>query len=102
MTYPGGTDGTGVQGLQSFIREHRQKEFVANVSRKLLAYALNRSLQLSDEPVVDRMQDRAAANGYRFSSLIETIITSPQFLNKRAAEPPAATESESKPRKAKT
>ncbi len=86
VTYPGGTTGTGVQGLQSFIREHRQKEFVANISRKLLAYAVNRSLQLSDEPIIERMQARAAATDYRFSSLVEIIVTSPQFLNKRAPD----------------
>ncbi len=83
VTYPGGTHGTGFEGLQTFIREHRQKEFVDNLSHKLLAYALNRSLQLSDESIVERMETRLAANQYRFSSLFETIVTSPQFLNKR-------------------
>jgi hypothetical protein len=101
VAYPGGSTGTGVQGLQSFIRERRQQEFVANVSRKLLAYALNRSLQLSDEPLIERMQARAAANDYRFDSLLESIVTSPQFLNKRVSQAPSAPESESQPRRAK-
>ncbi|MBC7926132.1 MAG: DUF1592 domain-containing protein, partial [Bryobacteraceae bacterium] len=82
-TYPGGQSGSGIQGLQSFIRDHREKDFVANMSRKLLAYALNRSLQLSDEPAVERIATRAAENEYRFHSLVETIVTSPQFLNQR-------------------
>jgi len=82
VTYPGGFDGTGLTGLKTFIQAHRQKEYVANLSRKLLAYALNRSLQLSDESLVDRMQSQ-----YRFDSLIETIVTSPQFLNKRTPQP---------------
>jgi hypothetical protein len=102
VTYPGGMSGNGVQGLQSFIREHRQKDFVANLSRKLLAYALNRSLQLSDEPVIERMQTRAAANQYRFNSLVETIVTSPQFLNKRVSQSQQAPESKSQSRKART
>jgi hypothetical protein len=50
--------GTGLAGLQAFIREHRQKEFVNNLSRKLLAYALNRSLQLSDESLVELMESQ--------------------------------------------
>jgi hypothetical protein len=29
------------------------------------------------------MRERLAAAGYRFGSLIETIVTSPQFLTKR-------------------
>jgi hypothetical protein len=60
---------------------------VNNLSRKLLSYSLNRTLQLSDESLVDRMETRLAAQGYRFDSLIETIVTSPQFLNKRVQAP---------------
>ncbi len=84
--FPGGSQGTGFEGVQAYIREHRQNDFLDNFSRKLLAYALNRSLLLSDEPTVERMEARLAANGYRFSSLVETIVTSPQFLNKRNPE----------------
>ncbi len=83
VTYPGGFQGTGLKGLQDFISEHRQKEFLGNLSRKLLAYALGRSLQLSDESLIDRMETQLTANEYRFDSLIDTIVTSPQFLNKR-------------------
>ena len=32
-----------------------------NLSRKLLAYALNRSLQLSDESLMDRMETQLTA-----------------------------------------
>jgi hypothetical protein len=101
VAYPGGKTLDGLAGLQTFIREHRQQQFVANISRKLLAYALNRSLQLSDEPLIERMQARAAANGYRFSSLIETIVTSPQFLTRRIPGAQPAPESASHLRRAK-
>ena len=58
--------------------------YVENLSRKLLAYALNRSLQLSDESLVDKMKTNGlAADGYRFRALVEAIVISPQFLNKR-------------------
>jgi hypothetical protein len=83
VAYPGGKTGNGVPGLRDYIREHRQQDFVANISRKLLAYALNRSLQLSDEPVIEQIQAKAAADEFRFASLVETIVTSPQFLNRR-------------------
>ena len=86
-TFPGGSQGAGFQGIQQYIREHRQNEYLENLSRKLLAYALNRSLQLSDEPMIERMQAKLTANGYRFGSLVETIVTSPQFLNKRNPDP---------------
>lgn len=88
VAYPGGTTANGLDGLQAFIRQKRQKDFIANLSRKLLAYALNRSLQLSDEALIDIMQTRAATSGYRFQTLIDTIVTSPQFLRKRLPESP--------------
>jgi hypothetical protein len=101
-TYPGGSVRNGVDGLRAFIREHRQNDFVENISRKLLAYALNRSLQLSDELVVDRMQAKAAAGEYRFQTLVETIVTSPQFLNRRVPESaPASSSESSQPKKAR-
>jgi hypothetical protein len=81
--FPGGSSGMGLEGVRTYIREHRQADFIDNVSRKLLAYALNRSLQLSDEATVGKMEARLRADEYRFNSLVETIVTSPQFLNKR-------------------
>jgi hypothetical protein len=82
-TFPGGDQGTGLGGVETFIRNHRQKDFVDGLARNMVAYALNRSPQLSDEALVDRMKANLAAKGDRVDTLIETIVTSPQFLNKR-------------------
>jgi hypothetical protein len=82
-TFPGEIQAVGVPGLQQFIRDHRQDRFVDNLSRKLLAYGLNRSLQLSDESLVDKLNLHMANNGYRFGALVEAIVLSPQFLNRR-------------------
>jgi hypothetical protein len=84
--FPGGAKGAGLAGVKEYIREHRQKDFVDNISRKLLAYALDRSVQLSDEPLAERMEAKLAARKYQFDSLIETIVTSPQFLERRRTE----------------
>jgi hypothetical protein len=84
--FPGGSEGAGLEGLQDYIRAHRQKDFLDNLSRKLLAYALGRSLQLSDEPAIEMMQTTLAANGYRFTPLVEAIVRSPQFLNRRSPD----------------
>jgi hypothetical protein len=85
-TFPGGSHGAGLEGLQAYLRANREKDFLDNLSRKILVYALGRSLQLSDEPLIERMNAKLAANGYRFSMLVETIVTSPQFLKKRAPQ----------------
>jgi hypothetical protein len=86
--FPGGDQGSGIEGVQKFIREHRQNDFLDNLSRKLLAYSLGRSIMLSDEPTVERMRTTAVSNGYRFASLVEAIVTSPQFLNRRIPDSP--------------
>ena len=88
-TFPGGSEGTGFEGVQTYIREHRQKDFVDNISRKLLAYALGRSLMLSDDPLIDKMKAALVAADYRFDPLVETIVTSEQFRNMRGAAPAA-------------
>jgi hypothetical protein len=82
-TFPGGVDGEGFAGVQAYIREHRQNDFLDNLNRKLLAYALGRSLMLSDEPLIESMSTQLNTDGYRFTPLIEAIVTSPQFRNKR-------------------
>jgi hypothetical protein len=85
--FPSGDDEDGFEGLRTYIRAHRQEDFVDNLSRKLLAYALGRSLQLSDELTVEQIHDRLAHDGYRFDTIVEGIVTSPQFLNKRGITP---------------
>jgi len=85
-TYPGGVNGDGLVGLKSFIHDHRQDNFVSNLARKLLAYALNRSPQLSDEALVDKMETSLVADGYKFRAMVDTIVLSPQFLNRRVAD----------------
>jgi hypothetical protein len=82
-TFPGGEQGAGLEGLETYIRAHREKDFVNNLSEKMLVYALGRSPLLSDEPLLERMRTNLAGSGYRMSALIETIVTSPQFLNRR-------------------
>jgi hypothetical protein len=82
--FPGGSTGDGLEGVRAYIRQNRQNQFLDSFERKLLVYALNRSLLISDELVIDGVQAKLTANNYRFSSLVETIVTSPQFLNKRS------------------
>lgn len=94
--FPGGFHGAGMDGILTYIREHRQAEFTDNLSRKLLAYALNRSLQLSDESIVERMDAKLPSNEYRFDSLVEAIVTSPQFLNKRNPDSPESSKQQSR------
>lgn len=83
--FPDGPEGTGVEDLQAYLRKHRQQEFVDNLCRKLLSYSLGRSLILSDEILIREMRSSLQSRNHRFGSLIETIITSSQFMNRRGS-----------------
>ena len=48
--------------------------------------ALGRTLLLSDQKQLDAARAKLAADGYAFGSLVESIVTSPQFLNKRGRD----------------
>ena len=85
-TFPGGVDGAGLAGLRQYIRDKRQNDFVDNLCGKLLAYALGRSLLVSDDLTIKEMQRKLAADGFRFDNLVDSIVTSPQFLTKRGRD----------------
>jgi hypothetical protein len=86
--FPDGKERDGVEGLRAYLRDRRQEEFVENLCRKLFAYALGRSLLPSDQEALGRMRARLAADGHKFGGLVEVIVTSPQFLNKRGRDDP--------------
>ena len=77
-TFPGGVDGEGLEGMRRYIRTHRQDDFLRGFASKLLAYALGRSVALSDEPLIEEI-----ARGCCFDTAIEKIVTSRQFLSTR-------------------
>ena len=82
--FPGRSERRGLAGLQDYLRESRQADFVQNVSRKLLTYALGRSLLPSDDPLLNQIAGRLSAGGHRSSILLESIVTSRQFRFRRA------------------
>ncbi len=86
-TFPDGVDRAGLEGLRAYLHDQREADFTDNLCKKLLTYALGRSLLLSDKKTLDEMRGRLKTDGHRFSGLVETIVTSPQFLKRRAQEP---------------
>lgn len=86
--FPDGSEHAGVAGLRSYLRTEAESEFVDNLCRKLLAYALGRTLIPSDDLLVTAMRQKLSADGHRFDNLVESIVTSPQFLRKRISPDP--------------
>jgi hypothetical protein len=83
---PNGKEAHGVPEFAEYLATHRRDEFVRTLSRKFLGYALGRSLLLSDQPLLEKMETNLKQNDYRFSSLFETVVLSPQFRNERCRD----------------
>jgi hypothetical protein len=64
----------------------RRDAFLAQFNRKLLGYALGRSVMLSDEPLLEEMRAQLQANDYRVSGAIEVIVRSRQFREIRGRD----------------
>ncbi len=81
-----GSEAAGVDGLRQHIKERREADFLDTLCRQLLAYGLGRTLILSDDSTIREMRAKLTANSFRFNTLVESVVTSPQFLNKRGQE----------------
>ncbi|MBL6766194.1 MAG: DUF1592 domain-containing protein [Verrucomicrobiae bacterium] len=75
-----GTAIAGIEGLRDYLAGARREDFLRQFCRKLLGYALGRSVQLSDQPLLDEL---VAVEGNRIGDLVEHIVLSPQFRNGR-------------------
>lgn len=75
----------GFAGLRRYLVEHRDEVF-AHFNRKLLGYALGRAVIPGDTSLLERMNSGLPQHGYRFSFLVDTIVTSPQYLHRRVTD----------------
>jgi hypothetical protein len=73
----------GLSGLRHLLLHDHRTEFVRQFSRKLLGYALARSVQLSDEPLLEALGENADAGASR---MLKLIVGSPQFQGIRGRD----------------
>ena len=83
-------DGTKVDGPRELRQAlmAQKMQFVKTVTDKLLTYALGRGLQYYDAPTVRAIDRAAAADDYRWSSLILSIVKSAPFQMRTAGREP--------------
>lgn len=80
---PDGTAFEGPTGLRAILLERRD-QFVSTLTEKLLAYSLGRAPEYFDRPTVRGITRAAAADNYRWSSIIVGIVQSPPFRMRKA------------------
>jgi mono/diheme cytochrome c family protein len=77
-TLVSGADVQGLTGLRALLLE-RPDQFPTTLTAKLMAYALGRRVEYYDRPAIRQIVRDAAANDYRWSSLVMGIVKSPAF-----------------------
>jgi mono/diheme cytochrome c family protein len=79
-------DGTPVDGPVGLRRAiaSRPEQFASTATEMLLTYALGRGLEHDDMPVVRAIVRSASRTNYRFSAIVEGVVTSAPFQMRRA------------------
>ena len=80
---PDGTAFQGPTGLRTLLLERRD-QFVGTVTEKLLAYAIGRGPEYYDRSAVRAITRNAAADNYRWSSIIVGVVQSTPFRMRRS------------------
>jgi len=83
-TMPGGATIDGAAGFHDYLLS-RSDQFVRTLTKKLLEYAVGRTLEYYDEPAARRIIRDAAPGNYQWSSLILGIVESAPFQMRRVA-----------------
>ena len=79
---PDGKELKNLDDLKKYLLTQRKQQFAQALTSKLLAYALGRSLEFSDEPLVEEIAKKSVENDLRLQSLVQSIVTSEAFLTK--------------------
>ena len=81
-----GTTFNGYDGLRDYLATTRRDVVIRQFCRKFLGYALGREIQLSDDPLLEEIEQKLRNNGYRFSVILEAIVASRQFREIRGRD----------------
>jgi hypothetical protein len=84
----GGTPVGGPAQLRQVLLA-RPQQFVQTLTEKLMTFALGRSLRYQDMPMVRAVVRSSAAEHYTFESIVQGIVASPAFRERRVPLPAA-------------
>jgi len=75
---PTGETINGPEGLKKVLKS--QETFIRALGAKMLTYALGRGLEYYDKCAVEDICNELKANDYRFTALLNGVISSKPFL----------------------
>jgi len=80
-------DGTQIRGLDDLRRalvDRPDQQFVQALTENVMTYALGRSIEYRDMPTARRIVRQAAADNYRFKSIVLGVVSSDAFRKREA------------------
>jgi hypothetical protein len=81
-TFPGGKEFSGPVELKALLRGHLP-QFARSLAERMLTYALGRGVEPFDRLVVKDLVARTTADGYRMQALVQAIVDSVPFQQRR-------------------
>lgn len=81
-TLPGGHEVNGLDDLKKYLLTEKREQFARTLVSRILAYALGRSLELSDRETVETITAQFIKNDYKLHKLIQRIVASAAFRSK--------------------
>ncbi len=81
-TMPTGEKIQGMNELKQYLLNHQKEPFIRSLTRRLLSYALRRSLDAADAQAVQQLLKQSARNEHRLSDLLVAIVQSEAFQTK--------------------
>ena len=81
-TLPDGKKFTGATQLKAVLMNNKT-EFAYSFAEKLMTFALGRGVDTKDKCFVDEVVKKAAANNYKFSSIVQGIVASEPFKKRK-------------------
>lgn len=77
---PDGQVVDGVDEIKAYILNEKLDDFTRSLVKHLFSYAMGRDVTFVDEPEIESIVADIRADGYRFQSVFEHIITSKSFI----------------------
>ncbi|HTI70355.1 MAG TPA: DUF1592 domain-containing protein [Candidatus Limnocylindria bacterium] len=81
-----GTQVENAQGLRDYLLTKKRAALLRQFDRKLLGYALGRSVMLSDRPLQAEMRRQLDTHKGSFNAVVQAIVLSPEFREIRGKE----------------
>lgn len=81
-----GSEFEGIDGLRTYLLTKKKEVLIRLFCRRLLGYALGRSVTLSDTILLDKMVASLKSNNGQISAALRTLILSPQFRKVRGSQ----------------